>query len=437
MGFLFGKRSKKEKAQAEAERLQAKLQGNMIKGKTPPTSGGATSRGDARDAESAAVEEKAQQKPKSKLAIDLNLISKINDAPSKHSESDKQAVAENPEPSTDDTSARPDNKTRTASNVELVKTDDSKTGEKSETVLAENNSPRVRSDTKGSITPADKDTSSGKVLPLTFADIRRNVRKNASEPEGQASQSESIFRKRLGGDEESSVNASGNAESEPLDLVQTISPVDAKKSSKESQNNTESIVPLRTKKRPTPISTTDGNIAPTVRRGVTRLLFPEKWMGTWMAEDGRALYIEPGESGSCNVTAFIDPTDECVESRTFPGIRAYKMPAYFLREYVDDLLGERLVIQTVPGLGRGLSGPEVHLYFLTDTPGGEDGDVQFALPKNQLSSMRVVVGLSQGSAANPWGDEDEIDWLLPPSTFIKGPKKMDSYLAKKIAKYEA
>lgn len=171
------------------------------------------------------------------------------------------------------------------------------------------------------------------------------------------------------------------------------------------------------------------------RKDRLRLRLPKAWSGSWVSEAGETIHIETLPDGTCEVTSLPDPMSYCHESREFPGIQAWRMPANFQREPIEGMIGERMAIDTVPGLDAGHKGPTVYLYFLASESDNGDGGSRFAEPGDKLSNVYMVMSAEEGTA-NPWGAGDQVDWMDPSTMFYKAPKKIDDFVSNRMASEE-
>jgi hypothetical protein len=179
-------------------------------------------------------------------------------------------------------------------------------------------------------------------------------------------------------------------------------------------------------------------VDPTIARAPpqsARVQLTDDWLGLWVSEDGRSIYIEEVEIGNYQVTALPDPMSKCYFGPDFPEIETWQMPAQFVREKIGDVMGERLKIDTVPGLPDGHYGPTVNLYFLAEADGGDAGETRFAEDADTIRSIFMVCDSDPGSV-NPWGSADQIEWLGDAASFYKAPEKLEHYLANRMVKEE-
>jgi len=179
--------------------------------------------------------------------------------------------------------------------------------------------------------------------------------------------------------------------------------------------------------RPQPVPLADD----TLGMDFMKLRLPNAWLGLWVSEDGRSLYIESDDNGGYSVTAMPDPMSKCYFGPDYPEIETWRMPANFVRESIGELDGERLTINSVPGLPAEHRAPFVHLYFLTNVVGDEGGGTRFADAADILTKVYLVTE-SEAGTVNPWGEDDEILWLGSPANFYKAPAKLDTYLARRM-----
>lgn len=163
-----------------------------------------------------------------------------------------------------------------------------------------------------------------------------------------------------------------------------------------------------------------------------RMQMDESWLGLWVAEDGRAIVIEEGDPGDYFVSAMPDPMSKCYTGPDYPEIETWRMPAEFVREPIGEIEGDRVVINTVPGLPEEHKAPSVYLYFLTEDE-EEEGENRFAQRGDRLRSVFMVSDSTAGTV-NPWGDGDEVLWLGEPASFYKAPEKLDLYIDKRLRK---
>jgi hypothetical protein len=164
---------------------------------------------------------------------------------------------------------------------------------------------------------------------------------------------------------------------------------------------------------------------------LTRVQLTDEWLGLWVSEDGRSIYIEEVEVGNYQVTALPDPMSKCYSGPDFPEIVTWRMPAQFVREQIGEVMGERLKIDTVPGLPDEHYAPTVNLYFLAEADGGDAGETRFAENADTIRSIFMVCDSDPGSV-NPWGSGDKIGWLGEVASFYKAPEKLELYLANRM-----
>ncbi|TNE38641.1 MAG: hypothetical protein EP347_05695 [Alphaproteobacteria bacterium] len=166
--------------------------------------------------------------------------------------------------------------------------------------------------------------------------------------------------------------------------------------------------------------------------GRLRMQMDESWLGLWVAEDGRAIVIEEGDPGDYFVSAMPDPMSKCYTGPDYPEIETWRMPAEYVREPVGEIEGDRVVINTVPGLPEEHEAPTVFLYFLTADE-EEEGENRFAQRGDRLRAIFMVSDSAAGTV-NPWGDGDDVLWLGEPASFYKAPEKLDLYIDKRLRK---
>lgn len=171
---------------------------------------------------------------------------------------------------------------------------------------------------------------------------------------------------------------------------------------------------------------------PAAAAGRLRMQMDESWLGLWVAEDGRAIVIEEGDPGDYFVSAMPDPMSKCYTGPDYPEIETWRMPAEFVREPIGEIEGDRIVINTVPGLPEEHVAPTVYLYFLTSDE-EEEGENRFAQRGDRIRSIFMVTDSTAGTV-NPWGEGEDVLWLGDPASFYKAPEKLDLYIDKRLRK---
>lgn len=171
---------------------------------------------------------------------------------------------------------------------------------------------------------------------------------------------------------------------------------------------------------------------PSVSPDAIQVRLDDAWLGLWIAEDGRAIIVEEGDPGDYFITAMPDPMSKCYTGPDYPEIETWRMPAHFLREQIGEIEGDRLVVNSVPGLPAEHQAPTVFLYFLVPDR-EQEGENRFAQRGEGVGSVFLVTDSEPGTV-NPWGDGDNIIWLGEPGSFYKAPEKLDIYIDKRLRK---
>lgn len=185
-------------------------------------------------------------------------------------------------------------------------------------------------------------------------------------------------------------------------------------------------------------SPNENSIEPLRLEPENRLIQPvsgmsENWLGLWVSEDGKAIFLEEDGDGWFAVTVLPDPKSTCYSGPDYPEIQSYRMPASWSREELGEFDGERLSVITVPGLPDTHQSPMMYIYFLTSISASEGGGSRFAMPDDPTRRVFIAADLELGTV-NPWSDRDDIEWIDPSVNYYKAPGKLDAYMMRRMEK---